>query len=73
MLQIPESPKWHFSYGRDEIGKKIATKFAKHNNKILTERDWEDAAVRKVCKSFNDSMKRFLIEDENFSFTSEIN
>jgi len=42
---VPESPRWYFSNGRDEEGKKLAEVFAKRNGKILTEQDWQDATI----------------------------
>nr|CAB3266135.1 organic cation transporter protein-like [Phallusia mammillata] len=42
---VPESPRWHFSNGRDEEGKKISYKFAKNNKKEITEADWKEAEV----------------------------
>ncbi|CAK8684124.1 organic cation transporter protein-like [Clavelina lepadiformis] len=42
---LPDSPRWHFSNGRDEKGRKLTEIFAKHNRKILTEKDWEEAEV----------------------------
>ena len=48
--QVPDSPRWHFSNGRDEVGIKLSEKFAKHNHKILTEKDWVNAEVTQVCK-----------------------
>ncbi|CAK8683927.1 unnamed protein product [Clavelina lepadiformis] len=42
---IPDSPRWHFSNGRDAKGKKISEKFAKHNRRLITEKDWDEAQV----------------------------
>ena len=45
---MPESPRWHFSLGRDEKGKQIAQVFAKKSNVVLTEQDWHEATVEEV-------------------------
>lgn len=50
--QIPDSPRWHFSNGRDEKGKEVSQKFAKYNRKVITEKDWENAEVTMVGKRF---------------------
>jgi len=42
---VPESPRWYFSKGRDEEGKKLSQHFAKRNGKLLTEQDWQDATI----------------------------
>ncbi|XP_078481830.1 organic cation transporter-like protein [Ciona intestinalis] len=42
---IPSSPRWHFSNGRDEVGKKVSERFAKGNGKVITEKDWTNAVV----------------------------
>ena len=48
MTQIPESPTWLFSKGRDEEGKRLGEQFAERNGKSLTEQDWLDATVEEV-------------------------
>jgi len=48
---LPESPRWCFSKGKDELGKEIGNYFALKNGKVLTAEDWDDATFEQVDQS----------------------
>lgn len=47
-IQIPESPNWHFSNGREDRGKEISQEFARKNRKELDDSAWKLADVQDV-------------------------
>nr|XP_039260364.1 organic cation transporter protein-like [Styela clava] len=47
---VPESPRWHFSNLRDDEGKELSHKFAKHNKKEIHNDVWEEAETGDVNK-----------------------
>lgn len=48
VIQIPESPRWHFSNGRDEEGKELSYEFARENKVDLDESVWKLAVIADV-------------------------